>query len=222
MVAYCHRCSGALEDEAGFCPQCAAPQLLVTLPDETAEALPAAGPGFLRDRRAIDWRNAFRIALRIAIPVGILTIPLFFFPLIIAGPVLVISLYQRHRPGTLLDGRSGFRIGALTGLLAAYGSAFAIAAWRLIERYPLHQGAALDREYALTMQQSTAMAQGMAQSTAAGMQQMRAYLSMVLTPDGRAGMTLISTAIIATGTVLLAGVGGVLGARLAGRRSTQQ
>ena len=174
---------------------------------------------YAQDGRSIDWRKAFRLALWIAIPVGILTIPPLFFPLIIAGPIVVVSLYLRHRPGALLDGRSGFRIGALTGLLAAYISAFFLAGLRLLERYPLHQGDVLDRDYVQSMQQSTMAAQAMVQGTAASMEQMRAYLDFVLTPDGRAGMTLFGTVMTASGTVLLAGLGGMLGARLAGRRS---
>ncbi len=221
MVVYCHRCAGALEDEASFCPHCAAPQLQVAPPEDSVEPTPGPIHHLGVDRRAVDWRNVFRLALWIAIPVGILTIPPMLFPLILAGPVLVISLYQRRRPGTSLDGRSGFRIGALTGLLAAYVSAFGVAGWRLIERYSLHQGGLLDADYTQTMQQSTVAAQNMAQGTAAGMEQARAWLNFVLTPDGRAGMTLFSTAVAAAGTVLLAGLGGMLGARLANRRTPQ-
>ena len=221
MIAYCHRCAGTLEEDAVYCPHCAAPQLRVALPEETVEASPAVASSFSRDRRSVDWRNVFRLALWIAIPVGILTIPPYFFPLIIAGPIVVISLYQRHRPGAPIDGKSGFRIGALTGLLAAYVSAFFVAGLRLIERYPLHQGSLLDNDYARRMQQSTTAAQSMVQGTAASMEQMRAYLNFVLTPDGRAGMTLFDTAFTAAATVLLAGLGGMLGARLAGRRSAQ-
>lgn len=218
MVEHCHRCSGTLEDDSIFCPHCAAPQLSVAPPKESIEAAP--GPiHHPRDRRSIDWRNVFRLAMWIAIPVGILTIPPIFFPLIFAGPVIVITLYQRHRPGAQLDGRSGFRIGALTGLLAAYVSAFGVAGWRLIERYSLHQGSLLDSDYTQTMQQSTIAAQSMSQGTAASMEQARAWLNFVLTPDGRAGMTLFSTAVTAAGTVLLAGLGGMLGARIMSRRT---
>jgi hypothetical protein len=220
MVAHCHRCSGVLEDDASFCPHCAAPQLRVVPPEETAESA-AAGPShtFARDRRAIDWRKVIQLALWIAIPVGF--IAPFFFPLVIAGPIILISLYQRRRPGSApLDGKTGFRIGALLGVLAAYVSAFGLAGWQIFERYSLHQGSALDAQFALQVQQSAEATQRMAQANTMSAQQARAMLDFFLSPDGRVTYTFFYTAVLAFGIVLLAGLGGMLGARLA-RRSAQ-
>jgi hypothetical protein len=220
MVAHCHRCSGALEDDASFCPHCAAPQLRVAPPEETAE-LAAAGPihTFVHDRRSIDWRKVIQLALWIAIPVGF--IAPFFFPLVIAGPIILISLYQRRRPGTApLDGKTGFRIGALLGVLAAYVSAFGLAGWQIFERYSLHQGSTLDTQFAMQVQQSAEATQRMAQANTMNAQQARAMLDFFLSPDGRVTYTFFYTAVLAFGIVLLAGLGGMLGARLA-RRSAQ-
>jgi hypothetical protein len=220
MVAHCYRCSGALEDDASFCPHCAAPQLRVAPPEETAEA--AAGPihTFVRDRRSIDWRKVIQLALWIAIPLGF--IAPFFFPLVIAGPIILISLYQRRRPGSApLDGKTGFRIGALLGVLAAYVSAFGLAGWQIFERYSLHQGSALDTQFAMQVQQSAEATQRMAQSNTMNAQQARAMLDFFLSPDGRVTYTFFYTAVLAFGIVLLAGLGGMLGARLA-RRSVPQ
>jgi hypothetical protein len=220
MVAHCHRCSSALEDDASFCPHCAAPQLRVAPPEETAEA--AAGPihTFVRDRRSIDWRKVIQLALWIAIPVGF--IAPFFFPLVIAGPIILISLYQRRRPGTApLDGKTGFRIGALLGVLAAYVSAFGLAGWQIFERYSLHQGSTLDAQFAMQVQQSAEATQRMAQANTMNAQQAKAMLDFFLSPDGRVTYTFFYTAVLAFGIVLLAGLGGMLGARLA-RRSIPQ
>jgi hypothetical protein len=220
MVAHCHRCSGVLEDDASFCPHCAAPQLRVAPPEETAEA--AAGPihTFVHDRRSIDWRKVIQLALWIAIPVGF--IAPFFFPLVIAGPIILISLYQRRRPGTApLDGKTGFRIGALLGVLAAYVSAFGLAGWQIFERYSLHQGSTLDAQFAMQVQQSAEATQRMAQANTMNAQQARAMLDFFLSPDGRVTYTFFYTAVLAFGIVLLAGLGGMLGARLA-RRSVPQ
>jgi hypothetical protein len=220
MVAHCHRCSGVLEDEASFCPYCAAPQLRVTPVEETAET--AAGPihSFTRDRRAIDWQKIIRLALWIAIPVGF--IAPFFFPLVIAGPIVLISLYQKRRPGSApMDGKAGFRIGALLGLLAAYVSAFGLACWQIFERYSLHQGSTLDAQFAMQIQQSAEATQRMAQANTMNAQQARAMLDFFLSPDGRVTYTFFYTAVLAFGIVLLAGLGGMLGARMT-RRSAQQ
>ena len=219
MVAHCHRCSGVLEDDASFCPHCAAPQLRVAPPEETGEPASGAVHTFVRDRRSIDWRSIIRLALWIAIPVGLIA-PV-FFPLVIAGPIVLISMYQRRQPGTPLNGKAGFRIGTLLGLLAAYISAFGLAGWQLLERYSLHQGSALDAQFAIQVQQSAEATQRMAQGNSMNAQQARAMLDFFLSPDGRVTYTFFYTAVLAFGIVLLAGLGGMLGARLT-RRSAPQ
>lgn len=220
MLAHCHRCGGTVEDDASFCPHCAAPQLRVAAPEETQQE---SGSGkaqiLLRDRRSIDWRNVIRLALWIAIPVGL--IAPFFFPLVIAGPIVLMSLYHKRRTGPPVDGKNGFRIGALLGLLAAYVSAFGLAGWEIFERYSLHHGSALDAQYAMQVQQSAEATQRMAQANSLSAQQARAMLDFFLSPDGRVTYAFFSTAALAFGIVLLAGVGGMLGARLT-RRSVQQ
>ena len=220
MVVHCHRCSGVVEEEASFCPHCAAPQLRVVPPEVAAETADGPIHSFSRDRRAIDWQKVIRLALWIAIPVGF--VAPFFFPLVIAGPIVLISLYQRRRPGSApMDGKAGFRIGALLGLLAAYVSAFGLAGWQIVERYSLHQGSALDAQFALQVQQSAEATQRMAQSNTMNAQQARAMLDFFLSPDGRVTYAFFYTAVLAAGIVLLAGLGGMLGARLA-RRSVPQ
>lgn len=219
MVAHCHRCSGLLDEEATFCPHCAAPQLRVAPPLETAEPTPGAIHAFAHARRSIDWQKIIRLALWIAIPVGL--IAPFFFPLVIAGPIVLISMYQKRRPGTPLDGKSGFRIGSLLGVLAAYVSAFGLAGWQLFERYSLHQGSALDAQFAMQVQQSAEATQRMAQGNSMNAQQARAMLDFFLSPDGRVTYTFFYTAALAFGIVLLAGLGGMLGARLTRRAAPQ-
>lgn len=222
MVAYCHRCSAALQEEDSFCPQCAAPQLRVASPNEEAAGADSqTGParGAARDRRAIDWQRVIRLALYVSVPIGLLS--LLFFPLIIFAPVLLISLYRRGQPSAVVDGRNGFRIGALTGLMASYVSAFGLACWQLFARYSLHQGASIDQQYVMRIQQSAEATQHMAQGSTLTAQQARMLLDFFLSPDGRATITLFDTAALASGIVLLAGLGGMLGARLA-RRGAQQ
>jgi hypothetical protein len=224
MVAHCHRCSGVLEDEASFCPHCAAPQLRVAPPEESAEATTGPIHHFLRDRRSIDWRKVIQLALWIAIPAGLFA-P-FFIPLAIAAPIVLISLYQRRRPGTApLDGKTGFRIGALLGVLAAYVSAFGMAGWQLFEHYSLHRETALDTMLttllSLEVQQVTEATQRMAQTNGMNAQQVRSLVNFFLSPDARVTYTFFYSAALAFGIVLLAGLGGMLGARLT-RRSVQQ
>jgi hypothetical protein len=219
MVAHCHRCSGLLDEEGTFCPHCAAPQLCVEPLQETAEPIPGPIHAFAHTRRSIDWQKIIRLALWMAIPVGL--IAPFFFPLVIAGPIVLISMYQRRRPGAPLDGKSGFRIGSLLGVLAAYVSAFGLAGWQLFERYSLHHGSALDAQFAMQVQQSAEATQRMAQGNSVNAQQARVMLDFFLSPDGRVTYTFFYTAALAFGIVLLAGLGGMLGARLTRRAAPQ-
>ncbi len=218
MATHCHRCGGVLDEDATFCPHCAAPQLRVAPPDEATEQTAGAVHTFTRDRRSVDWRNVIRLAIWTAIPVGL--IAPFFFPMVIAGPVVLISMYQRRRPAAPLDGRVGFRIGALMGVLAAYVSAFGLAVWQLFERYSLHQGSAIDTQYAMQVQQSAETTQRMAQANSLNAQQARAMLDFFLSPDGRVTYTFFYTAVMAFGIIVLAGLGGMLGARLSRRTAS--
>jgi ribosomal protein L40E len=228
MTVYCHRCSATLDAEASFCPHCAAPQLRVAAL-ESADGNGAAGPGPIHggmgtthDRRTVEWQNVIRLALALAIPVGLCSL---VFPLSvvapISAPIILISLYRRRRPGSLLDGRSGFRIGTLTGLLAAYVSAFGIACWQIFQRYSLHQGPWMDQQYSMVIRQSIEASGRMTHNDPSSVQQTRMMLDFALAPNGRATYALFSMVALASGIVLLAGLGGVLGARLT-RRSTQQ
>ncbi len=222
MELHCHRCDATIKRDDSFCAVCGAPQLrFATTDEEPAEGESAGLPQPPEaDLRGVDWRKAFRSALAIAVPVGVLTalpgVSLGFLIWVVGGSIVVIGRYRRRRPGARLDGRSGFRIGALTGLLAAYISAALVAVFQLIERYAMHLGPDLDKAYAERMEQSTAMVQTTAQTEA----QLRAYLHFMLTPDGRAAMSLAGAVMTAVFMVLLAGIGGILGVRFFGKPRT--
>jgi hypothetical protein len=218
MATHCHRCGGVLEEDAAFCPHCAAPQLRVAPPEETTEQAGSPVHTFTRDRRSIDWRSVIRLAIWIAIPVGL--IAPFFFPMVFAGPVVLISLYQRRRPSSPLDGRTGFRIGALLGVLAAYVSAFGVAIWQLFEHFSRRQESALDAVIALQLQQAAEATQRMAQANSLSAQQARVLLDFFLSPDARATYALFNAAVMAFGIIVLAGLGGMLGARLSRRTAS--
>ena len=214
MIPHCHRCGGAVDDEASFCPHCAAPQLRVAPPQEAVEDAGSDRPP-VHHRRAIDWQRMIRLALLLAIPVGLLALP--FFPIVIAAPILLISLYQKRSPRIPMDGKTGFRIGAFLGVLAAYVSAFGLAGWQLFERFSLHHGHALDAQYTMQVQQYAETSHTMAQANSMNPQQARAILDFLLSSDGRVTFTFLSTALLAFGIIVFAGLGGVLGARLTRR-----
>ena len=129
---------------------------------------------------------------------------------VVGGSVLAIMLYHRRAPAFLLETRSGVRIGAITGLIAAYSSVIATAVWRVFERYVLHRGNAIDQFYDSVIQQSTALVQTNPETQA----QWHAYVRFLMSPDGRAGYTLLNAATTSIGIIVFAAIGGALGVRL--------
>lgn len=123
---------------------------------------------------------------------------------------MAIVVYHRRAPAFSLETRSGVRIGAVAGLIAAYSSVIATAVWRVFARYVLHQGNAIDELYDSVIRQSTALVQASPDVQA----QWRAYVHFLLTPDGRAAYTLMNAATTSIGIILFSAIGGALGVRL--------
>lgn len=120
--------------------------------------------------------------------------------------MLAIVVYHRRAPAFLLETRSGVRIGAVAGLLAAYSSVIATAIWRVFARYVLHQGNAIDQFYASVIQQSVTLVQNTPET--------HNYVQFLLSPDGRAAYSLMNEATTSLGIILFSAIGGALGVRL--------
>ena len=157
-------------------------------------------------------------ALLVAVPAGLLSaISVLSWGCclwVVGGAALAIVVYHRRAPAFLLETRSGMRIGAIAGVIAAYSSVIATAAWRLFARFVLHQGYAIDQFYASVIQQSTALVQTNPEAQA----QWRLYVHFLLSPDGRAAYTLMNAATTSLGIVLFSAFGGALGVRLLAAR----
>jgi hypothetical protein len=110
----------------------------------------------------------------------------------------------------LLETRSGVRIGAVAGLIAAYSSMIGTAIWQIFERYVLHRGYAIDQLYESIIQQSTALALNNPETQA----QWHSYVRFLLSPDGRAAYVLMNAATTSLGIILFSAIGGALGVRL--------
>jgi hypothetical protein len=220
MEQTCHRCGTTVSRVDPFCPVCGAPQLHF---DETDQPVfgegadPSAVPG---RPGQVSWKIVLGACAKIAIPAGILC----GLPLLAAGSLLwvgggataVICLYRRKRPMSLLNAKSGFRIGSLAGLIIAYVSIAVTALLRVAQRFPLHTGAAIDDEYEQIIRQSMTVFQ----TTPETQQQMKWFFHFMLTPDGRAAWSLMNMFTVTVLTVLIASIGGAVGARMfAGRRA---
>jgi ribosomal protein L40E len=221
MSLLCHRCGASLGASELFCPNCGSPQLRFSQLTESENAWSARPLTAPLRAEGISWRDAILAALLVAVPTGLLSaVSVLAWGgclWVVGGAVLAVVVYHRRAPAFLLETRSGLRIGAVAGLIAAYSSLIATAVWRVFARYVLHQGSALDQFYDSVIEQTTAMMQGNPDVQA----QWHSYVQFLLTPDGRAAYTLMNAATTSAGIIFLSTIGGALGVRLlAGRKTT--
>jgi hypothetical protein len=221
MNLLCHRCGANLSASDMFCPNCGSPQLKFAQQEESDTAYGGGRPPGAPPRaQGISWKDAILAALLVAVPAGLLSaVSVLSWGCclwVVGGAVLAIVLYHRRAPGFLLETRSGVRIGAVAGLIAAYSSVIATAIWRVFARYVLHQGHAIDQFYDAVIQQSTALVKTNPDAEA----QWRAYVHFLMSPDGRAAYTLINAATTSMGIIVFSAIGGALGVRLLAPRKT--
>jgi ribosomal protein L40E len=215
MNPICHRCGATLSASELFCPNCGSPQLKFAQQEEGETSYPNARPAGKAGRpQGISWKDAILAALMVAVPAGLLSaVSVLSWGCclwVVGGSVLAIVVYHRRAPAFLLETRSGIRIGAVAGLIAAYSSVIATAIWRVFARFVLHQGYAIDQFYDSVIRQSTALVQSNPDAQA----QWRSYVQFLLTPDGRAAYTLMNAATTSVGIILFSAIGGALGVRL--------
>src|SRR5450755_3236627 len=152
MNLLCHRCGATLSASELFCPSCGSPQLkFAQLGEGEGESAGGRSPVTLARAQGISWKDAILAALLVAVPAGLLSaVSVLSWGCclwVVGGAVLAIAVYHRRAPTFLLETRSGVRIGAVAGLIAAYSSVIATAFWRVFARFVLHQGSAIDQFY---------------------------------------------------------------------------
>ena len=225
MEPTCHRCGNALHDGDGFCPHCGAQQLIVDTSDAGGSQQPAQRLGI--DPSRVQWRTAIISALFVAVPVGVLSALAGGFRtiLVIAGGFAVIALY-RHRSEALTDGRMGWRLGALVGVVSAFVATATYALQMDVARYWMHQGPAIDREF------QTAAQMGVDYWARANAQQgpqppevahaVQRVTDFMLSADGHAAGQLATAVIMSLAMILFAATGGAIAGRILAARPKPQ
>jgi len=153
MEITCIRCHQTVEAENCYCPSCGLPQLVYAADGSSyGEAQPEQLNEVVRDASEVDWKQALRVAVMLAIPAGLLSSavsPLGFFGLVwmATAAAWAVALYVRsQRPAWVTIG-AGVRIGLVTGLLAGW-LAFGISGGALfVERDVLHHSGQIDAEW---------------------------------------------------------------------------
>jgi hypothetical protein len=209
MDPACHRCGEALVPDELFCPHCGSPQLRV----EESESVLAGQDGALQhslDRAAdlMRWRSAITTAIYIALPVALLSTLLSVGALwVFIGGFVTVYLYRR-RTAAPTNGRIGWRIGGLMGVIAAIFWLAIEAVAMLIQRYAMHQGPAIDSTFQKAIKAAIAT---MNQENPAFQHQLPWFAHFWLSPDGIATLYLLGTAMVALIMVFFSAVGGALG-----------
>jgi hypothetical protein len=220
MDMACHRCGNTVHEGEGFCVHCGAPQLVVEAADA---AVPPPPPiRFRGDIHNVEWRIAITSALIVAVPVGLLAPVPGSSLFAIGGGFAAVALY-RHRSAAFTDGRIGWRVGSILGVAAAIVAGVADAVRMVVERYVLHQGAALDAEFSTFAQQvADQILKGNPEALQQAPQMVHNMANFWLSADGHAAIGLSAIAGIAASMILFAATGAAIAGRILAMRAGVQ
>jgi hypothetical protein len=172
------------------------------------------------DEKGTAWKHAIAAAAIVGLPMGLLSssvLPLATasFVWLVGGAMAAVALYQRRSRNGFLNLRTGLRIGLVAGVVAAFFATACNAAVLLFQRYALHMSKAIDESMDGNIREIVGQLGGkMAQATPETQAQLQAYFRFLLSPDGKAFLSLTSSATAALAMVLFAALGGALGARI--------
>lgn len=172
------------------------------------------------DEKGTVWKHAIAAAAMVGLPMGLLSSSVFplataSFVWLVGGSMAAVALYQRRSRNGFLNLRTGLRIGLVAGVVAAFFATACNAAVLLFQRYALHMSKAIDDSMDGNIREIVGQLGGkMAQATPETQAQLRAYFNFLLSPDGKAFLSLTSSATAALAMVLFAALGGALGARI--------
>lgn len=154
------------------------------------------------------WRAAVSAALLVAIPVALISDLLSLGALwVFAGGFLAVALYRR-RTASPTNGRIGWRIGGLMGVIAAFFWLAFEAISMVIQRYVMHQGAAIDTALRAAMKKALDTVNQQNPSLA---HQIPWFAHFWLSPSGLATIFLIQSTVLALAMILFSALGGALG-----------
>jgi hypothetical protein len=214
----CPKCGYKIEEGKPFCPQCAAPQIRVAIPEAAPESTLDAGeivPSALGRELGLGSSSLDASALPGSYPavkpcalgaaVALLLLLLGVNPFAAALGAGFLAVLFSRRLGIGIRAAAGARLGALSGL-------FFFTILTLLEASAVavrHKSAEVRSEMIDKIQQAAARYPG---------PEVQPFLDFAKSPGGLAFMMAASLVFGFAAFVLLGGIGGALGAAILGRR----
>jgi RNA polymerase subunit RPABC4/transcription elongation factor Spt4 len=223
MEITCARCHQVVEVGTSYCSNCGMPQIVYSTEGVGEQSLTERGEVPVRDAASVDWKQAIRVALILAIPAGILSSmlsPVSIFGMLLMGGTgaWVVAIYLRKERPLWITIGAGARIGLVTGILGAWTAVAATGASLFAMRFFFRQGKTFDSLWQSVVDQQ------LSQRAATGFDAhaLEILRSWMLSPAGRAGWVVGTVTLLAAVLVMFAVAGGALGARLLGRPGRPQ
>ena len=229
MQDYCHRCGEELppaHGESTFCPHCGAPQLTLSLENQTipaaeAEGTPTTGTVPPPRPSLVDWKAAVSCAAIVAaigvvltlVSLRLVALQSVCFLWVMSGSLIAMGLYHRLRPTAWIDARVGARIGMVVGLSLAVALIGGMAGWGVFARFVLHSMGSFDAQLTAVLAQGLA-AQQQKQSTPMPSW----FVGFVTSPEFRAGSVLFTCAFMTGGVLVISTIAGAFAGFLRIRR----
>jgi hypothetical protein len=216
MEITCNRCHQPIPDQSCYCPTCGLPQLVYSSEETEKPAQADRWSEAVLDAGQVEWKQAIRAAMVVAIPAGILSCG--FSPVgllglfwIAAAAAWAVSLYVRRQRASWITMGAGARIGLVTGILAGWLAFCATGLAFYSMRFMMHEGGTFDDAWTSKVNQSFNQ---QFQAMSADAQAVTIVRNLLLSPEGRAGVILTWMLMLEIGLLVFAVAGGALGARM--------
>lgn len=215
----CHKCGRTLEEGRPFCPDCAAPQIRVILPEAAPQpALAGEGAALEGHSEAVHilpsdsanslsagWSHDLKpCALAAALAIVLSLVGLNPFVAALSAGWLAVTFSRRRTLGAALRPGTGARLGAVTGLLI-FGLSTIFETLAVVL---LHKGVELRSEMLDKVQQVAQRYPG---------PEVQPFVDFVKTPEGFAFMMVGSVIFGLVAFIALGAAGGAMGAWFLGR-----
>jgi len=215
----CYKCGQTVEEGIAFCPHCAAPQIRVVVAEPAPVPLTFAAATTAQESAPLpasqtvpvlalpmQWSEAFRpCALAALVASLLMALGLNPFVAMFSVGFLAVVFYRQRRRGVVLKPRTGAGLGALAGLLW-----FAISS--ILEALVVilfHKGPELSSELVKRIQQAASQTSD---------PQVLAVFDRLKSPGGLEVLMLTGLVFAFLASIVLGGLGGLLGGAILGRR----